>query len=334
MPIVDMPSPIPRLSRIGALIRFALWGFTATVVATFDYFRRRWGHAVMLNEAATGAVARFQGEHKLAREYLFHNSGWIYRPLWTYDAEARGSKVTFYFYSTNCESFKTADGYPVQANSWQVMTWPCYLVWDEYQADFARRAVGANANIDVVGQIWFASSARELPSLPVASVAVFDVQPHRASRYRMLGEPLEYYTPETANQLLLDAHLAICAAGGVMVLKRKRDIGTLVHPRYAGVLARLNGSDRFVAVDPDISAIRVIEKCAAVISMPFSSTALIARDLGKPSIYYDPHGVVQRDDRAAHGIPVVIGSDELRQWITAQLARIEQCQPSSPRIYA
>ena len=104
-----------------------------------------------------------------------------------------------------------------------------------------------------------------------------------------------------------------------MLLKRKRNIGRLVHPRYAAVVNSLSGADDFVAVDPQISALRTIEHCDAVISMPFTSTALLGRAMGKPSIYYDPHGMVQRDDRAAHGVPVVIGYDELVRWVSAHV---------------
>jgi polysaccharide biosynthesis PFTS motif protein len=57
----------------------------------------------------------------------------------------------------------------------------------------------------------------------------------------------------------------------------------------------------FFSIEPDISAIRVIKKSYAVISMPFTSTALLGKQLGKSSIYYDPSGMVQKDDRAAHG---------------------------------
>jgi polysaccharide biosynthesis PFTS motif protein len=50
--------------------------------------------------------------------------------------------------------------------------------------------------------------------------------------------------------------------------------------------------------------------------MPFTSTALIGRELGKPSIYYDPFGQIQKDDRAAHGIKVVTGEKELHDWMS------------------
>ena len=74
-------------------------------------------------------------------------------------------------------------------------------------------------------------------------------------------------------------------------------------------------------VEPDISAIRVIESSVAVISMPFTSTALIAREMGKPSVYYDPTGLLQKDDRAAHGIEVLSNTDELNSWLSAVIVK-------------
>ncbi len=317
LPVVPMPRPIPPLSSLTDAIRYAAWGATASVLAAIDMIRGRWWHALMLHEASSAALARMHAPAQLAREYLFHNSGWIYRPLWTYDAERQGSRISFYFYSTNCESFKRPNGYPIQANSWQAMSWPLYLVWDEHQAQFVRRAVGDEANIRTVGSIWFSTCGHELPPIPTGGVAVFDVQPWRASGYRALGLADEYYTPATSQRFLTDIHRGVSGCGGAVVFKRKRQLGHWLHPQYAATLRRLETSPYFLAVDPDISAVRVIERCALVVSMPFTSTALLAREMGKPSIYYDPHGLVQKDDRAAHGIPVVTGPDELRAWITA-----------------
>ncbi len=44
---------------------------------------------------------------------------------------------------------------------------------------------------------------------------------------------------------------------------------------------------------------------------------LIGRELSKPSIYYDPYGVCDKDDRAAHGIPILSEQRELQYWLSA-----------------
>ena len=317
--VVFNPHPLPPLDTPPGLLRFSGLVFVGMLVSVFDLLRGRWWHALLLTEFAKAAMARFQVSDKLARDYLFHNSDWIYRPLWTYEAEKKGSRITFYFYSTNCESFKRLEGYLMQTGSWQVMNWPLYLVWDEYQAGFVRRAVGEGANIKIAGPIWFQSSSVEMPELPAGCMAVFDVQPHRSSRYQIKGIFQDYYIPRIANQFLLDIHTISRECKSTMVYKRKRNIGKMIHPEYERLIKELAKADNVFSVEPDISAVRVIEGCFAVISMPFTSTALLGRALGKPTVYYDPAGVVQKDDRAAHGIQVLSGKDELRDWLAGLL---------------
>ncbi|MDO8488565.1 MAG: polysaccharide biosynthesis PFTS motif protein [Candidatus Omnitrophota bacterium] len=315
-PVVFSPYPIPPLDTLVGLVRFSAWALAAVSCSFLDLFRGRWWHGILLAESIHAAMVRFQVTDKLAQDYVFHNSATIYRPLWTYEVEDKGMRITSYFYSTNTEGFKRQNGYPIQVGSWQAMNWPLYLVWDEYQADFVRRAVGKTTNIKVVGPIWFYADPVQMPKLPFGSVAVFDVQPHRSSRYQILGAPQEYYVPKTANQFLLDIHAVIQECKGTMVHKRKRNIGKMLHPQYKALVKNLSNSEDVFSIEPDTSAIRVIESCSAVISMPFTSTALLGRELGKFSVYYDPYGFVQKDDRAAHGIPVLCGKDELRDWLT------------------
>ena len=129
----------------------------------------------------------------------------------------------------------------------------------------------------------------------------------------------EFYTPTVANPFLLHVSNATRRHGVLMLWKRKRNVGSIAHPLYRRLADELVESSHVMLVEPDISANRVIEASFAVISMPFTSTALIAREMGKPSIYYDPDGLLQRDDRAAHGIPILLGVDELEVWLSAQV---------------
>ena len=49
--------------------------------------------------------------------------------------------------------------------------------------------------------------------------------------------------------------------------------------------------------------------------MTFTSTALIGKFQGKPSVYYDSGAKVVKRDCAAHGIDILIGKEELRAWL-------------------
>lgn len=330
-PVFSIDRPIIPLSHLRPLLKFFIWGMIAIAKALMDLLRGRWAHAIMLGEAVKAAQIRFQSKDLLAQTYLFHNSSCIYRPLWTYDAEQRGAQISLYFYSTNCEPFKRSEGYAKYSNSYyELMNWPHYIVWDEYQADFIKRTVRDVARIDLAGPIWFSSSDEILPSLPSPALAVFDVQPVRNSLYQSLGIDFDYYNPTNATLFLADCYTATQACQAYMALKRKREIGSLIHPRYGSLLEKLTKQAGFIPIDSNTSAIQLIEKCAAVISMPFTSTALIGRAQGKPSAYYDPYGMIQKDDRGAHGIPILHGLKELTTWLTDVLkqthAKIENNQ--------
>ena len=200
---------------------------------------------------------------------------------------------------------------------WKAMTWPNYLVWDEWQADFVRKSVGSDVKIYKVGSIWFSSSKAKLPYLGNA-IAIFDIEPRRDSSYKILGVEFEYYIPIIANRFLGDISDVLIEVNLTMALKRKRSIGKLQHRSYQHFLNILRGKKEFIEIDYDIAATDLINKCKGVISMPYTSTALIARELGKPSVYYDPTGCIAKDDIAAHGIRVLSGIEELRKW-TAEI---------------
>jgi polysaccharide biosynthesis PFTS motif protein len=311
--------PLPPLCGFAEMAAYLRWSIGAIIISAFDCIRGRWWHPVLFSHAAVAAQARHVPASALGDAYFFHNSGWIYRPLWTYEVERKGAEVVMYFYSTNCEAFKRPDGYPHMYYGYRAMNWPRYLVWDDYQADFVRRATDGKARIDIVGPIWFQGDAEDVPSEPGFSVAVFDVTPTRASWYRILGLDTEFYVPATANSFLEHISDAVRRHHGRMLWKRKRNIGRAAHPHYRYFAERLGSSVDVVLVDPDASAMRVIQASTVTISLPFTSTALLARQLGKPSAYYDPTGTVQLDDRAAHGIPVLSSPEALEAWLVESL---------------
>lgn len=318
--LVERPGPLPILGGLSEFASYVAWALTALFIAALDLLRGRWWHALLLNQAALAAQARIVHSDYLAQEYLFHSSDFIYRPLWTYEVERFGSIVSLYFYSTNCEGFRQAKESTTQISpGYASMNWPRYLVWDEDQKNFVRLAVGADAKVEIVGPIWFSDSAVELPSLPPKTVAVFDVQPVRDSFYQTLAVDFDYYTPHIGKQFLLDIRDTGRNIDCHIAHKRKREIGNLSHPHYRLVLKSLESSTKYLAIDPDLSAIALVQKCDVVISMPFTATALLGREANKPSIYYDPFGLLHKDDPAAHGIMIIQGLKELDNWLTKNL---------------
>lgn len=313
--IHSQSEPLPSLTSIRSNLKYFYWCFFAILWACFDCVRGRWWHAFLLNQAAISAQVRCLEKKALALDYLFNNSSPIYRPLWTYEVEKLGSKVIFYFYSTNSENFKISESETAIPYGWKAMTWPYFLVWDKWHEEFIRKSIGFEARVDIVGPIWFASSPTTEISSQINLISVFDVQPRRNSIYQSLGISYEYYVPSVVNRFLYDVHAAASGKNINLILKRKRDVGNMTHSSYRRVVNQLNQETNFREVDTDTSPWALIEKSSAVISIPFTSTALIARHLNKPSIYYDPTGELRNDDPAAHGIPIISKLSDLENWM-------------------
>lgn len=312
-----LPQPILPIGTLAGTCRFVLWAVRAVWISSVDLVRGRWWHALMFDQASLAARVRYQEMERLPKDCLFNIACGVYRPLWTHEAERRGTRITFYAFSTNETScWQGERAYHSKLNyEWELMNWPRYLVWDEAHAAALRMAVGQVPTLEIVGPIWFGDSAVELPQLPRRSVAVFDVQPKRSSFYRSQCPPTPFAVPEDTTQFLADIYAVLRESGCTMVHKHKRNIGKSLHPKYAAFVRRLSQAAGYIAVEPETAALRVIEGCETVISMPFTSTALYGRHVGRPSIYYYPNNLIQKDDWAAIGIPVVCGRDELRDWV-------------------
>lgn len=309
------PSALSNIIGYKSVIKYGFWAQKALLISIIDMLRGRWWHALLLNQAAISAQARLVPQNTLAEDYLFHNSNWIYRPMWTYEVEKRGANVTFYFYSTNCESFKKKNTITAFPYGWSAMSWPRYLVWDNYQESFVRSAVGLKANVSIVGNIWFSASDKTALPMRGDTVAVFDVQPLRSSLYKGLGLGYEYYTPELAINFIKEVKQVLDQLGLVLALKRKREIGNLMDKQYRRFLQKLEEETNVLLLDPGIAANDLIEKCCAVISVPFTSTAIIGESFGKPSVYYDPSRLLDEEDQGAHGIRVIQDPVSLHDWL-------------------
>jgi polysaccharide biosynthesis PFTS motif protein len=304
-----------------SFFQFCAWLFILVIwEMPLHLVRGHWWNILALPQSIDAAIFRFSPSKYLACEYWFHNSAYLRRPLWTYEATFKGSKLLHYFYSTNCESFKRSTGLRVQTGGWKLMNWPVHLVWDDYQKHFIQRLAESYSKIIVAGPIWFqpdrsGANCNDCLTETHQAISVFDVQPYRDSIYQMLDEPFRYYIPEISIQFINDI-LSVAEHFGASVFhKRKRNIGNRIHPSYEKAISRLSQQKRFVSLDPDFSSINIIQNSSLVISMPFTSTAILGRSFNKPSVYYDPSGLIQKDDRAAHGIEVLCGEGELKNWL-------------------
>jgi polysaccharide biosynthesis PFTS motif protein len=310
-------SPVPPLNNFFQVFRFIFWSINSILITFWDCIRGCWWSPLMLRDASDAVIIRFLEVFSLPSEYYFNNTQMMYRPLWTYEAEAKGVLLTYYFYSTNNELFNQVDGSKSPNFGFYPLTWPKYLVWDEFQAEFVKNNDLNNGDIEVVGPIWFSDNGKEVGLNQIKSIAIFDTQPLREHLHCLVAAPLEYHVPAISKNFFYDINEVANNLGIQILIKRKRNIGKKVHPSYTKVMESLSRESHISIIDSGVSAIRLIQSKSveAVVCQPFSSVALIASMLKKSVIYYDPSGVISKNDYGAHGIPVITGIRDLESWM-------------------
>lgn len=317
------PFTLPRLTGIGHA-RFVLLVARAFAAAILGLVVGQPALMLLMRDLVQLAHARSVGAAGLARSYTAENSQWIHRPLYTVWAErVAGSKAQLLFYATNMDEsirYGSRHGAPTFLPGYRIMSWSDYLVWDRHHADLVAAWGHKPDRIQVVGTVPLTDSGSAIPPLPARSIAIFDVAPFKPARLARIGLVPAYYNATVAVDFLQQCHSAARNLGGTLVLKQKRDIGSHAHAIYRLETDRLKAASDVIILDPGISAVRLVEMCDAVISMPFSSPSLFGREAGVPAALFDPTGAILASERQRHGLPLLRGEPELRQWLNNVLS--------------
>tara|TARA_A100001011_G_scaffold393147_1_gene482343 strand:+ start:4072 stop:5697 length:1626 start_codon:yes stop_codon:yes gene_type:complete len=306
----------PRLRSNICRIKFLLRAISITLITLLRSCFGAWYLPILMKEAMLLTYFKSLKSSELARSYSFNNSNWIFRPLWTHYVETKKSSVVMMYYSTNMISYKWKDNtttpiYP----TFETMSWPKYAVWDIEQREFLLRLGQNYKNIEIVGPIDWEDSCEPIPELPSNSVGVFDVSIYKDRLLLNIGYVPPYYTASLVRSFLLACHRAITLNNKVMVLKTKRKVSKSFHSIYSKTIKELKQKENVIILDSDISASRIIDKIDCFISIPYTSTALIAASKNKPSAYYDAAGSLKTTKLHARNIEVFNNISLLSNWL-------------------
>ncbi|WP_020592899.1 polysaccharide biosynthesis PFTS motif protein [Kiloniella laminariae] len=312
--IVEQVHPVIQ-SKLGK-IHFVLSSIGLCVLSFAQWICGHWWTPLILADAITLNHFARLAPGQMASSYLFHFGNWDLRPLWTYLAERQGARVQIAYYSCNTLPFCFQNGerrppLPILP----IINWPENAVWTEAQAEYFSQHMVHAGDFSVEGPIPIGDTQTLLPELPKRYVAVFDVTAQRPVSLAARGIYADYYSSETICSFLLSVKEALAQKNLTMVIKRKRNVGRIADKDYVKTINALTSSENIIEVDPKISAERLIEKATAVISIPFTSTAHIAKALEKPSIFFDPVNKLAKDCAATREVPLVSTINELVDWL-------------------
>jgi polysaccharide biosynthesis PFTS motif protein len=313
--------PIPELYLFRQKVRLMSWFLISLVRVAISAISGYWWNLMIFREALASYLVRQSSPTQLAKEYWFHNSRY-YPPLWTYELPEKKSQAIFYFYSSNFEPFPRPNLRRPFVTPYSIMNWPKYLIWYDYQYDFLQKCDAKSCQVQFVGPIHFSDSYQGSVRSSEFIVSCFPVTPFRHSKYTNLCLCNDIYSPASCISFIDDVVEAASCHGLKVIIKLKRDIGSLSHPLFRAAIARLECDSRVLLCDPSVSAFKLIKNSDIAISMPFTSTASIAREFGKDSIYYHPNSSLKSLPSGLYGdLPLISIKSDLSLYLSRKSSR-------------
>ena len=255
-------------------------------------------------------------------DYIFFTeSDGIIKPLWANAAEERGASVIVVFFSA-CDSPMLRNESSPSFEIYNCSSWREFWVVDETQRTLLESKIGVgNANYVIVGFPWRTDENIQIENSSKKLIAIFDY------------ENIEgFYTFSTLNDVgYCGSEKEITFLNDILEISQLFDIGIIHKPKreissmkrsqsYRDTLNRLEEKSSYRRISADVSPNQLIDLADYVISLPVTSTAIIAKNAGKNSIYYDPVGLLDPSDVCFRDVLLVQSRESLKKWFESNFS--------------
>jgi len=245
---------------------------------------------------------------------VFNNSIGSIKPLWSIVLEENFVKINYCFYACYAEPLDLDGNLPIDG-FWKLANWKNIYVVDQYQKLQLEDQIIFNSTIIVPSVIpWWTDNSLILPIFKKKAICLFDTILH--SNLYSLGtlNQIGWYKAEIAIEYLSTV-LEVARDLDALVLykfKRMREVSIKNKTHWNAILKlTADYKDIIVKIDDSVSSERLILASTVTVSKPLSTTALIAKSVSKPSLYYDPTKKISRFDPALRGIPILNNKQDL-----------------------
>ena len=249
---------------------------------------------------------------------VFHNSVGSIKPLWAVALERQNVLIDYCFYSTNSEPLDEHQQKKTDA-LWILAGWSRYVVFDELQKQDLQDQLVFQGTVQIAKVLpWWSDIEFDIPDLGKPTISLFDTALHNQIYSRSTLNQLGWDSPEIA-LTYLKAVLEIAEENNLKVYyknKRSRSNEMRNDEHFYGVISLLaKFKNSLFEIDDRVAPVRMIESSFLTISKPLSTTAVIAKSLGKPSVYFDPTGKLIPTDPSCRGCKVLKSKHELNSFI-------------------
>lgn len=298
-------------------IRALTWYFVA-LLKNFTHLKTNLNLLLIFAEMIDAKKTYDRYKESNLTALVFNNSIGSTKPIWAVVLEKQKVRLDYCFYACYAEPLDIDFNYPIDGY-WKLARWNNYYVVDKYQSEqLSLQVIHRPLNIykDVIP--WWSDTNIEIGEYSDKSIVLFDTILH--SNLYTLGtlNQFGWYKVEIAKKYLLIALETAQELDLIVFYKLKRiresKNRNSEHWNYINDLI-IKFNKNVVQIDDRVAPERIIKSTRITISKPLSTTAIIAKQMEKPSVYLDPTMGVLKNDPALRGIELVYGKNDLKQFI-------------------
>jgi polysaccharide biosynthesis PFTS motif protein len=303
------------LQNFNEKLKFISWSFIAFIYNLFCLFTFKFSNILIYNQSIEARIYQIINKRYLPKEIYFSISSFALKPLWTYVVEEKGTIVSNYSYASSFQGFKTDNTYIDQEYFFENTKWKHIFQWSLNYYNYIKSRVPQNVSVHLVNPIYYSDSNFFLEKSSNIFVGVFDVTPLESDISCTYLPETRYRTTQNSILFLNDIYEAAISNNYILLWKRKRKFNSIHSNEYIKFCLEFEKRKNVIVVDSEASAFKVIQYCNICISVPFTSTALIAEYYKIKSIYYDPTNLLYLNDRGAQGIPLIQNKNNLLNFM-------------------
>jgi len=323
--IYSKNSHLPFFDNLLQFFNFFIWFIFSSFFVLILLLIGKWSYSLIFYDIVEDKIHRITSYKYIPSLYIRPYMGSLHKPLWTYYAEEKKMKSYFLFYSTNESGYPTKKSIPIDESNRAQLKWKNYLVWDDYQGDVILKNVTNNPSIHILGPMLINVQTDDVKNFLKYKkyISVFDIAPKRKITACLQG----YYSTlfsNYMNQFLLDIS-DLSEKYNIHILhKPKRDLNKLSRGKtlfkenksYNSTLSKINKRKYFTSVPANFDLKSLVSNSFATISYPYTSVALISKELKKETIFYDPSLELIDNKNFSRDLKLISGKQELDLWFS------------------
>lgn len=208
--------------------------------------------------------------------------------------------------------------------NFEFMPLDLHLVWNQLQKDYLDSVINPPIPVEIRGSLMFYLPQEEKISTKKYDMVIFDVTPYEPSRKSEFDKiPIsqnsiysDYFATKFLQDLLWATHEIECCFGTKLriALKPKRKYTPLHSKKYLAFLESLSKSGLVEILEPESDLYKTINESRMSINYPFSSPAIIARELNIPTAYFLPSDSIDYNS-VVDGIAFITDRTKLLDFI-------------------